>query len=282
MRLAGAGANVVIAARSIQRGGTVRDEILARHPAASLEVRELDLANLSSIRAFADDLYNDHDSLDLLVNNAGVLARGARQVTVDGFELHLGTNALGPLALTVRLLPLLLRASQPCVATMASEVGRFAQLRMDDLQWQRRPFNANSAYGQSKFADFLLAAHLASVAAEGGWALKSTVAHPGYTVTNLVAGGSRDGTSTPRTATRLEKLLPTQGVGLGCEPLLFAATDPTAKNGAYYGPGHWFRLVGPTVRTRLPRAARDEQLATEFWALAERLTGVSLDLGTDS
>ncbi len=280
-RLAGAGADVILAVRTPAKGEQARDEILAAHPAARLEVRRLDLADLGSVRDFADGLHADGRPLDVLVNNAGVMAPPRRMTTADGFELQLGTNFLGPFALTVRLLPLLLAAPAPRVATMSSGLATIGRIRLDDLQWERRRYQTWLAYAQSKLADLLSARHLAAVATERGWRLASTAAHPGYTRTNLQTAGASLGQDKPRHAfgTRLS-FLPTQEAEQGAEPLLFAAADPGAVNGGYYGPTGRFGLVGPTGPARLPGQARKPDLAARLWTTSEQLTGVALPVAT--
>ncbi len=196
-RLAAAGAHVVMAVRTIAKGEHARAEILARHPGARLEVRRVDLADLASVREFADGLLEGGTPADLLLNNAGVLAPPARMTTADGFELQFGSNFLGPFALTVRLLPLVLAAPAPRVVTMSSGTANYSRIHFDDLQWQRR-YSANFAYAQSKLADLLLAQHLAAVAAKRGWNLLSTAAHPGFTRTNLQTAGASLGRDKPK------------------------------------------------------------------------------------
>jgi NAD(P)-dependent dehydrogenase (short-subunit alcohol dehydrogenase family) len=276
-RLGEAGAHVIMAVRTVAKGEQARDGILARHPRAGLEVRRVDLADLASVAEFADGLIADGAPLDLLVNNAGVMAVPTRMTTADGFELQFGSNFLGPFALTVRLLPLLLRAPAPRVTTMSSGTANFGRIRFDDLQSGRR-YSANSAYAQSKLADLMLTEHLAALATERGWSLLSTAAHPGFTLTNLQTTGPSLGRDTPRlTPMRvISRMLPSQQADTGTEPLLYAATSPDAANGGYYGPGGRFGLVGPTVTVRPPRRARDDAAAARLWAEAERLTGVSL------
>ena len=276
-RLGEAGAHVIMAVRTVAKGEQARDGILARHPRADLEVRRVDLADLASVTEFADGLIADGAPLDLLVNNAGVMAVPTRMTTADGFELQFGSNFLGPFALTVRLLPLLLRAPAARVTTMSSGTANFGRIRFDDLQSGRR-YSANSAYAQSKLADLMLTEHLAVLATGRGWKLLSTAAHPGFTLTNLQTAGPSLGRDTPRlTPMRIiGRMLPSQQVDTGTEPLLYAATSADAANGGYYGPGGRFGLVGPTVTVRPPRRARDEAAAARLWAEAERLTGVSL------
>ena len=278
-RLAEAGADVIMAVRTVAKGEQARAEILARHPAAQLTVRRVDLADLASVREFADGLAADSRPVDLLLNNAGVMAPPTRMVTADGFELQFGSNFLGPFALTVRLLPLILAAASPRVVTMSSGLASIGRIQFDDLQWERRRYRANPAYAQSKLADLLLAEHLAAVATERDWNLMSMAAHPGFTRTNLQMSGPNLGRDKTRRspyliATRLG--LPSQGVEQGAEPLLYAATSPDAVSGGYYGPSGRFGLVGPTALVRPPRRARDLALAARLLSEAERLTEVSL------
>ena len=277
-RLAAAGARVVMAVRTPAKGEQARSEILAQHPGAQLEVRRIDLADLASVRDFADGLIAGGTPLDLLINNAGVMAPPTRFTTADGFELQFGSNFLGPFALTVRLLPLVLAAAAPRVVTMSSGVANFGRIHFDDLQWERR-YRAWSAYGQSKLADLMMTRHLAAVATERGWNLLSTGAHPGYTRTNLQTAGASLGREKP---SRLHCFVTSlnfpqsQQVEQGTEPLLYAATSPAAITGGYYGPGGRLGLVGPTVTARPPRRALDAAASARLWAAAERLTGVAL------
>jgi len=275
-RLAAAGARVVLAVRTPAKGEQARAEILARHPRARLEVRRIDLADLASVQEFAERLTDDGTPLDLLLNNAGVMAPPTRMTTADGFELQFGSNFLGPLALTVRLLPLLLAAPSPRVATMSSGTASYGRIDFDDPQWERRRYSPNLSYAQSKLADLMLTLHLAAVARERGWGLLSTGAHPGYTRTNLQSAGASLGRDKPKWSLLSNMtVLPSQGVEQGAEPLLYAATDPGAVQGGYYGPGGRFGLVGPTTTARVPRRAQDPAVGARLWNEAERLTGTS-------
>ena len=275
-RLAAGGAHVVMAVRTIAKGEAARAEILAAHPHARLEVRRLDLADLASVQDFADGLVADGTPIDLLVNNAGVMTPPTRFTTADGFELQFGSNYLGPFALTMRLLPLLLAATAPRVVTMSSGLANMGRIQFDDLQWQRR-YRPMAAYAQSKLADLYLARQLATVATRRGWHLVSVAAHPGYTRTNLQTAGASLGRDKPTRPlfTRLP-LVPSQAVEQGTEPLLYAATSPDAVNGGYYGPSGFMELVGPTGTSRLSRRMRDDATAAKLWALAEELTGTHL------
>ena len=278
-RLAEAGAHVIMAVRTVAKGDQARAGILARHPGASLEVRRVDLADLASVREFSDGLLDDGAPVDLLVNNAGVMAPPTRMTTADGFELQFGSNFLGPFALTLRLLPVVLAAPAPRVVTMSSGVANFGRIHFADLEWERR-YSANFAYAQSKLADLMMSLRLAAIAVERDWNLMSNAAHPGFTRTNLQTAGASLGRDKPkRTMFNSLHFIPSQEVGPGTEPLLYAATSPSAVSGGYYGPGGSMGLVGPTTFVRPPRRARDTAAAARLWAEAERLTGVRLPAG---
>src|SRR5690606_22166710 len=271
-RLAAAGAHVIMAVRSPEKGERARAEILARQPSARLEVRRVDLADLDSVAEFAAGV----DRADVLINNAGVMAPPTRQTTADGFELQFGSNFLGPFALTLRLLPTLLGADRPRVVTMSSDAAHLGRIRFADLQAERS-YRPMRAYAQSKLADVVLALRLAELAAGRGWSLISNAAHPGFTRTNLQSTGPSLGRDRPR-RTFFELVSPlAQPVEVGTEPLLHAAADPAAATGICYGPTRRFGRVVPTGVVTIPRRARDPQTADRLWAEAERLTGVRLD-----
>jgi NAD(P)-dependent dehydrogenase (short-subunit alcohol dehydrogenase family) len=272
-RLAAAGASVVLAVRTPSKGEEAAAGIRSAHPGADVEVRELDLADLASVRRFASGVLADDRPLDVLVNNAGVMAPPERFETVDGFELQFGTNFLGPFALTNLLLPALLRSPDARVATMSSLAAVPGRIRFDDLQWEHG-YNGWRAYAQSKLADLLLALHLHRLTVELDWSVTSTAAHPGYTRTNLQSAGRSLGRSRPVRA-RNTPLPFTQAVEQGSEPLLYAAVGPGAVGGAYYGPAGPLGLTGPTTTAAIPRSARSADLARSLWAVAEDLTGTA-------
>ncbi|HEX7306910.1 SDR family oxidoreductase [Lentzea sp.] len=275
-RLAGAGAEVVLAVRTEAKGEQAKAEILAAHPDALLEVRRLDLAAQASVAAFAEELIAEGKPLDVLVNNAGVMNVPARTETVDGFELQLASNVLGPFALTVRLLPLLLTAPAPRVVTMSSGAAYRGRIDFDDLQARRR-YSPTLTYSRTKLANLLMTLHLADLAAERDWPLLAVAAHPGYTRTNLTTSGPRLNGGKPGVLESIGyKVVPSQGVEQGTEPLLYATADPGAVAGGYYGP-RWM-VVGPTRPASLPPAAKDKAVAARLWAEAERLTGTSVEV----
>ena len=272
-RIAAAGGEVVMAVRTPAKGEEAKAEILRETPDAKLEVRQLDLADLASVREFAASVLADGRPIDVLVNNGGVMMPPTRMLTKDGFELQFGTNFLGPFALTELLLPRILESSAPRVATMSSFAANMGRIDFGDLSRMKR-YAPWSAYGQSKLADMLLGMRLAEISRERGLGVVSTIAHPGFTRTNLQTAGRNLGKDEAHQAKPSNRtIVPSQSVEQGAEPLIFAAADPAAEQGAYYGPGGFAGLVGPTKRVKLPRSARkDAALPTTLWSTAEQLT----------
>jgi NAD(P)-dependent dehydrogenase (short-subunit alcohol dehydrogenase family) len=268
--LARAGATVVIACRNTAKGDQAAAEISARVPSAKLDVRALDLADLASVRGFAARLTGQHRTVDLLINNAGVMATPHRR-TADGFELQFGTNHLGHFALTGLLLPNLLCARAPRVVTLSSGAHRIGRIKFDDLQSERRYQNW-LAYGQSKLANLMFAFELARRAKLAGTKLISAAAHPGYAATNLqFAGPSKPEALLMAITNRLLA----QSAEMGALPTLYAATYPGVPNGAFVGPDGFMEQRGhPHLVTGVARAY-DEEAWRRLWEVSEELTGVS-------
>ena len=261
--LARAGAHVVLACRNDAKATAARARILAECPTASVAVSLLDLTDLSSIRAFADRTRTDHKTVDLLINNAGVMIP-PYGMTSDGFELQFGTNHLGHFALTGLLLPSLMNAKDGRIVTVSSNAHRFGRINFKDPNHRRR-YIRWEAYGQSKLANLLFAFELNRRLRAQGASLTSTAAHPGFASTNIVRESVWMPTVSP---------LFGQSSDAGSWPTLRAATDPAADGGSYWGPKWFFQLWGPPVRVRTTRAATDEAAARRLWALSEELTGV--------
>lgn len=277
-RFAQAGARVVMAVRNAAKGEAAASAVRERHPGADVEVRIVDLSSLASVRSFADGLARDHNRVDTLLNNAGVMTPPERIETEDGFELQIGSNFLGPFALTNQVLPLLLASPSPRVVTIGSGMANMGRIDLDDLSWERRRYRPEAAYAQSKLADIHLFRHLARTASARGWPLVSAGAHPGYTKTNLQTAGASlgQGRSLMSRLTSLEGLLPSQEPEQGAEPMLLAAADPGVVGGAYFGPSGRFGLVGPPAPARLNRRMTDASTAARLWGLAQDLTGTAL------
>jgi NAD(P)-dependent dehydrogenase (short-subunit alcohol dehydrogenase family) len=259
------GANVVLACRNLDKAEAARTRILAEKPSGSLTVQPLDLSDLDSVAAFAAAFTAGHDRLDLLINNAGVMAPPLGH-TKQGFELQFGTNHIGPFALTARLLPLLERTPGARVVVVSSSVQNFGRITFDDLNWERRSYSATMAYSQSKLATIMFALELQRRLTAAGSTVMVTAAHPGWTATDL-----------QRTAPVTRILNPLFGMkpADGAMPTMRAATDTTATAGSYWGPACFFGLNGPPAPAKTARRARDEAAAARLFDLSERLSGVS-------
>lgn len=272
LALAGAGAQVVLTGRNAQKGQAVLEMIRARYPAASIRYAHLDLASLDSVRRFAEQFASEHASLDLLINNAGVMMPPKRQTTADGFELQFGTNYLGHFALTERLLPLLVAGRGPRVVNLSSLAHKTsAAIHFDDLQWQRS-YKTWPSYAQSKLAMLMFALELQRRSDANGWGLLSNAAHPGYARTELIANGP-GADSLMQTLSRMTlEPIASQSAADGALPTLFAATAPEARPAAYYGPTGLFELKGPPGEARIARHAQDKAVAARLWEVSEALT----------
>jgi NAD(P)-dependent dehydrogenase (short-subunit alcohol dehydrogenase family) len=276
-RLAAAGAAVVLAVRNAGKGAAAVEDIRGSHPDADVTVEALDLSSLASVRAFAAVMAERGRSVDLLVNNAGIMAVPKREVTEDGFELQLGTNYLGHFALTGLLLPLLRRADAPRVVTLSSSAARFGRINLDDLQSEKH-YGAWRAYGQSKLADLIFAFELERRSVANGWNVVSNAAHPGSTHTNLQSTGPNLGTGKQGNGIigvfmRFPGV--SQDAAAGALPTLYAATSPDAVGSGYYGPNGFQELNGLPAPAHVPKRALDAATAVELWLRGERLTGVT-------
>jgi NAD(P)-dependent dehydrogenase (short-subunit alcohol dehydrogenase family) len=274
-----AGAHVVATARDVERGEEAIARVRQAVPGARIELARLDLANLDSVRAFAREAGERHERIDVLVNNAGVMAL-PRRVTADGFEMQLGTNHLGHFALTGLLLESLLAAAEPRVVTVSSEAHRMGRIDFDDLQGEGR-YSRWRAYGQSKLANLLFAYELQRRAAAAGAPLKSVAAHPGYAATNLQSGASRAGggllTALEGKLMALSNRFLAQSDEMGALPTLYAATVAVIAGGAYVGPDGPFEARGHPRIVDSSRASKDPEVARRLWEVSEELTGVRFE-----
>lgn len=273
LALARAGAYVIVAGRNPAKGRAAIDEIRRSAPGAQVRFELLDLASLDSIKAFAERLQQSQASLDLLINNAAVMAPPQRQVTYDGFELQLGTNYLGHFALTARLLPLLRKGHNPRVVTLSSVAARSGALHFDDLQ-SERSYKPMVAYGQSKLACLVFALELQRRSEAAGWGIQSLAAHPGISRTELIPNGY--GANSAAGVTRRLMWFLFQPAAQGALPTLFAATSPLAQGGTYYGPHRLSETRGYPTVAKVPQQALNTQSAARLWAESERLTGLAL------
>jgi protochlorophyllide reductase len=273
--LAGRGARVLLTARSAERGERALAEVTRGGGTAELVL--LDLADLTSVRkAAAEVRERTGDALDVLVNNAGVMGPPLRR-TVDGFELHFGTNHLGHAALTWLLMAALRARPGARVVTVSSMAAHGGRLDLDDPNFHHRRYSSGSAYGQSKLANLVFALELDRHARAAGLDLVSVAAHPGFTATNLVSSTARDrGGPLVGAVAGLLTRLTGQPVSFGALPQLYAATAPGVTGGSYYGP-RWAEMYGGPGPARLWPAARDEDTAARLWSLTAELTGVRPD-----
>ena len=265
--LARAGAHVVLACRDVEKGAQAAAAIETGGASGSTEVRELDLADLTSVRAFADkagDL-----SVDVLINNAGLMAVPERR-TADGFEMQIGTNFLGHFALTGLLLPRITDR----VVTLSSVAHRMGSINLDDLNWQRRRYQRWLAYGQSKLADLMFAYELQNHFVAARSPLRSMAAHPGYSATNLQSRTE----SIQDALMGLANRVVAQGPDMGALPTLFAATEPDLPGGTYIGPDGPAESWGHPIPVGSNAASHDRTVRRALWDRAEQLTGVRIEV----
>jgi NAD(P)-dependent dehydrogenase (short-subunit alcohol dehydrogenase family) len=255
--LARVGAKVILAVRNTAKG----DEAAAGMT-GDVQVRKLDLQELASVRAFADGV----DGVDVLVNNAGIMAVPYAQ-TVDGFESQIGTNHLGHFALTNLLLPKVTDR----VVTVSSMMHLFGYISLNDLNWKSRPYSAWLAYGQSKLANLLFTSELQRRVDAAGSTVKSHAAHPGYSATNLQGhSGRRVGDALMSIGNRLAT-----DADFGARQTLYAASQDLPGN-TFVGPR--FAMRGPTGNAIRSPLARDGKKATALWELSEQLTDTKFPL----
>lgn len=280
LELARRGAAVTLAVRDEARGAQAADRIRGEVQGATLKVERLDLADQASIRAFAEREDAAGEPLDLLINNAGIMATPPR-VTADGFELQFGTNHLGHFALTGRLLDRLKAAPAPRVVTVSSQAHRLGTIDFDDLNWERS-YGPWRAYGRSKLANLLFARELQARADAAGLPLRSLAAHPGYSSTHLqtagpgMSGGLLGAANT--WAGRIGNVVIATKDSYGALPTLYAATHPEVAGGAFVGPtrlGQTRGAIGPVPSNA---AGRDMTVASRLWDVSEELTGARFGL----
>ena len=267
--LARRGALVVLACRDMDKGRSALAEVERVASGPPPELEELDLASLDSVRAFAERFMASHDGLDLLINNAGVMAPPRRR-TADGFELQFGTNHLGHFALTGLLLPLMEGREDARVVTLSSTAHRMGRIAFGNLNGDRRYFRWN-AYGQSKLANLLFALELDRRLRASGSTVTSLAAHPGYAATNLQSAAAP---LVDRLVMKVGNAVIAQSDEMGALPTLYAATEPGLEGGTFVGPDGPGEQRGHPKIVKPSRAARDERSARRLWDVSADLTGV--------
>ena len=274
--LAGAGAEVILAGRNEAKGANALERLRAAHPDATVRFERLDLASLASVAAFADKLLVAGRGVDLLVNNAGVMALPQRRETIDGFELQFATNYLGHFALTARLLPLLRCVNAARMVNVSSLAATVKTINLADLQSQHAyvPFQT---YGMTKLTMLMFALEFQRRSEIEGWGVAGLAAHPGFARTDIISNGPASsglrGALWRKTKSFLLPMSPPAGPA--ALSILFAATSPDAKGGGYYGPSRLLEIIGPPGAAKLPKRALDGAAASQLWETSERLAGVS-------
>ena len=270
-------ATVVVTGRNADRLQTSWEAVAADASGPEPLQVLMDLADLASVRQAATEIIEATDKIDVLVNNAGVMAT-PQNVTADGFELQIGTNHLGHFALTGLLLnamPIDDPTADNRVVNVSSGAHRMGKVNVGDLNYEDRSYNPWQAYGQSKLANLLFTLELEKKANAAGWSLSSLAAHPGWSATNLQFSGPKMAQNVVgKYTTQVANRIVGQSAEAGALPQLRAATDPTAKSGEYYGPDGFMEMRGKPVLVDRSSAAQDEVTAAELWNLSEELTGV--------
>ncbi len=258
------GAKVVMAVRNPVKGNEAKEKIRKECSQAVIDVMKLDLAELASIRRFADDFRKRYSRLDLLINNAGVMALPYGK-TADGFELQFGTNHLGHFALTILLMDMLKKVPGSRVVTVSSGAHSFGVLDFDDLNWEKRRYNKWQAYGDSKLANLYFTRELQRLLDEEGINMLAVAAHPGWAATEL---------QRHQGWLVLLNSFFAQSPGMGALPMLYAATAPDVHGGEYFGPDGMGEMRGYPVKVRSSRRSRDMSAARELWEASEKMTGI--------
>ena len=280
LELARAGAAVILACRDQGKAEAARQRILAEIPTAKLEIAILDLASLASVRTAAQAFLSTNRQLDLLINNAGIMAIPQRRLTPDGFELQLGTNHFGHFALTGLLLPALLKSSPTAPAriiSVSSIAHRGATMDFDNLNWER-DYKPWPAYRRTKLANLLFGFELERRLEHAHASAVSIVVHPGVSKTNLFAAGPGQGRGMAAKFGPLLVGLFAQSDAQGALPTLYAATSPDIHGGRFYGPHGFREMRGYPVEVRAEPQAYDEVMAARLWEVSEQLTGVRYSL----
>ena len=269
--LANKNATVIVAVRNLEKGIKAADKIRSQNKAASIQVMELDLADLSSVAAFAEAYKKSHSRLDLLINNAGVMIPPYSKTT-DGFEMQFGTNHLGHFALTAQLIDMLNKTNGSRVVNVSSSAHRWGNIDFDDLTWEKRKYRAWTAYGDSKIANIYFTRELDRRLKTAGSLTISTSAHPGWTATELQRHTDYFGI-----AGILNSLF-AQDISMGALPTLRAAFDPEAK-GEFFRPGGFMKMWGYPVEEDPTNLSKDMAIAGRLWKVSEELTGVKFYFG---
>lgn len=262
--LSGKGATIIMPARNTEKAKSVRTDILRIHPNAKIDIRNLDLSSLKSIRSFSDEINRDYDRLDVLVNNAGIMYCPYSK-TSDGFEIQMGTNHLGPFALTTNLLPLLTKTPNARIINTSSLAHLTGNIDFEDFNWENRKYQTMQAYADSKIANLYFTYELAKKLKDQANTPLVIAAHPGWTKTELDRHNG---------IVAFISTIVGQKVEIGVLPTLRAVVDPEAKSGDYFGPAGFRGMRGNPVKVKSNAVSHDEALAKKLWNISEKLTGI--------
>lgn len=276
--LAEKGATVVMAVRTLAKGEQAKADILKEYPQASLDVMRLDVGDLSSVRDFADAFKAKYDRLDILLNNAGVMAI-PRQETADGFEMQLGVNHLGHFALTGLLIDIIVKTPNARIHNVSSSANYTGTINFDDLM-SKKNYGRWETYGQSKLANVFFTFELQKRLTSAGFDTITNTSHPGLVLTNLQSNSvEQSGTGFEAFAYRIIAPLMAQDVSMGVLPMLYGSIAEDAKGGVFYGP-RTFNMRGYPAEKKANKEANDAHALKRFWEVSEELTGISYDILT--
>lgn len=264
------GATVIMACRNLTKAQTAKDELMADNPQAKLELMELNLADLNSVRLFVDTFAKQNGRLDILCNNAGVMAIPKHFKTADGFEMQFGTNHLGHFALTGLLLSLIKQTPEARIINVSSLAHNMGKFDPDNLAAEKG-YNKNGAYGLSKLSNLLFTYELQRRLTANNINAISVASHPGWTATNLQKHSK---------VFSFGNVLLAQNAEMGALPTIMAAVDPAVKGSEYYGPDGWFGMRGMPAKVKSNGASHNEADARELWSISESLTDVKFNFET--
>lgn len=270
--LANKQATVIIAVRNLDKGNKALEKILGQNKDASVKVMELDLADLASVKNFAQEFKKNYSHLDLLINNAGVMIPPYSKTT-DGFELQFGTNHLGHFALTAQLLEVLVNTKGARIVNVSSSAHKFGNINFDDLTWEKRQYSPWKVYGDSKIANLYFTSELNKKLKENNLDILTTAAHPGWTATELQRHTSM---------TEFLNGFLAMDITKGALPTLRAAIEADLKGGEFFGPDGLFELWGYPIEVEPNKLSKDENIAKKLWSVSEELTGVKFEFNKKS
>jgi NAD(P)-dependent dehydrogenase (short-subunit alcohol dehydrogenase family) len=267
-QLSNKNAKVIIAVRNLEKGTAALQKIQSQNAKADVLVMLLDLADLNSVKQFAEDFNKQFSRLDLLINNAGVMIPPYSK-TKDGFELQFGTNHLGHFALTAQLFDLVKKTAGSRIVNVSSAAHKYGNLNFDDLNWEKRNYKAWKAYGDSKISNLYFTYELQRRLIANKSNIKVTAAHPGWTATDLQRHSGLFEFLNTFFAMKIEQ---------GALPTLRAATDDAANSGDYFGPDGWQEWKGYPIKVKSNELSHDKNIAKKLWEVSEELTNIKFNI----